>query len=36
LPLVPVAEFWQLELSTIDEVREISISETMRELGNEQ
>ena len=36
LPLVPVAEFWQLELSTVDEVREISISETMRELGNEQ
>ena len=36
LPLVPIAEFWQLELSTVDEVREISISETMRELGNEQ
>jgi len=36
LPLVPNAEFWQIELSTTDEVREISISETMRELGNEQ
>lgn len=36
LPLLENAEFWQLELSTIDEVREISISETMRELGNEQ
>jgi len=36
LPMHENAEFWQLELSTIDEVREISISETMRELGNEQ
>jgi len=36
LPLLENKEFWQLELSTIDEVREISISETMRELGNEQ
>ncbi len=36
LPLVPVAEFWQLGLSTIDEVRDVSKAETMRELGNEQ
>ena len=36
LPMHENAEFWQLELSTTDEVREISIAETMRELGNEQ